>query len=62
MHTTIWGNIFTNPISVRAPLSYIFKELKKLNSTETYNPIKSAPKNKQRILNREILNDLEVPK
>jgi hypothetical protein len=38
---THWERIFTNPKSDRALLSNIYKELKKLNSRNSNNPIKN---------------------
>ena len=37
---TDWERIFTNPKSDRVPISNIYKELKKLNSRNSNNPIK----------------------
>jgi hypothetical protein len=39
---TDWEKIFTNPISERGLLSNIYKELKKLDSRESNNPIKNG--------------------
>jgi hypothetical protein len=36
---TDWGRIFTNPTSDRGLISYIYKELKKLDSRESNNPV-----------------------
>jgi hypothetical protein len=48
---TDWERIFTNPKSDRALLSNIYKELKKLDSRNTNNPIKMGFRAKQKILN-----------
>ena len=37
-----WEKIFTNPISDRALISNIYKELKKLDSKESNNPVKNG--------------------
>jgi len=39
---TDWEKIFTNPISDRGIISNIYKELKKLDSRESNNPIKNG--------------------
>jgi len=38
-------NVFTNPISDRGLISNMYKELQKLESRESYNPIKNWGKN-----------------
>ena len=42
---TDWEKIFTNTTSDRGLVSKIYKELKKLNSRETRNPIKNGEQN-----------------
>jgi len=37
---TDWEKIFTNPTTDRGLISIIYKELKKLDRRETYNPIR----------------------
>ena len=39
---TDWQKIFTNPTSDRGLMSDIYKELKKLDSRESNNPIKNG--------------------
>jgi hypothetical protein len=40
--TTVWEKIFTNPTSNRGIISNMYKELKKLDSRESNNPIKNG--------------------
>jgi hypothetical protein len=46
-----WERIFTNSKSDRGLISNIYKELKKLDSRNSNNPIKMGYRYKQRILN-----------
>jgi hypothetical protein len=39
---TDWEKIFTNPTSDRGPIFNLYKELKKLDSRESNNPIKNG--------------------
>jgi hypothetical protein len=48
---TDWERIFTNPKSDRELISNIYKELKKVDSRKSNNPIKMVVRAKQRILN-----------
>jgi hypothetical protein len=54
--------IFTNPTSDRGLISKFYKELKKLDTNNTNNPIKKWGTEINRILTRGILNGLEALK
>jgi hypothetical protein len=51
-----WEKIFTNPTFNKWLIFNIYKELKKVETRETNNPIKMGYKAKQRILNQGISN------
>ena len=53
---TDWERIFTNPKSDRGLIFNIYKELKKLDSRNSKNPLKMSYRAKQRILKLGILN------
>ena len=57
-----WKKIFTNPTSDRKLISKIYKELKKLDTNNTNNPIRMGYGAKQRILQKEISNGQEILK
>jgi hypothetical protein len=60
--TTDWERIFTYPKSDRGLISNIYKELKKVDSRKSNNPIKKMGlKAKQRILTWGIPNGWEAP-
>jgi hypothetical protein len=54
------GKIFTNPTSTGGLTYKLYKELKKLDFREPNNPIKVGYRDKQRILNYGISNNLEA--
>jgi hypothetical protein len=54
--------IFTNPTSDKGLISKIYKELKKLDTSNPNNPIKKWHTELNRILNRGISNGWEAPK
>ena len=59
--STDWERIFTYPKSDRGLISNIYKDLKKVDSRKSNNPIKMGLRTEQRILTRGIPNGREAP-
>jgi hypothetical protein len=59
---TDWEKIFTDPTSHRGIISNIYKELKKLDFIESYDPIKKWGTELNRILNWGNSSGREAPK